>query len=155
MHSGRLWNNPQIRPKKGADKSAVAVVKSVRQLGCVSQDAEPPESVTTFRKGTKVLGPIRRERFRRAALRQANIRESKAPSMSKIQVKLLHQRSPFAVAIEDRSREEIERRERCARGDVWRLAKHICKLTEKEKATIFSLSDECQNTKVELYSEAI
>ena len=42
------------RPKKGGDRSAVAIVKSVRQLGCVSQDAEPPESATISRKGTKV-----------------------------------------------------------------------------------------------------
>ena len=41
------------------DKSAVAFVKSVRQLGCVSQDAEPPVSVSISRKGKKVLGPIR------------------------------------------------------------------------------------------------
>ena len=38
--------------KKGGDKSAAAIVKSVRQLSCVSQDAEPPESVAISRKGT-------------------------------------------------------------------------------------------------------
>ena len=64
---------PNKRPKKGGDKSAVAIVKSVRQLGCVSQDAEPPESVKISRKGPEVLGPIRRVRSTRAALRQANI----------------------------------------------------------------------------------
>ena len=41
----------------------------------VSQNAEPPESVSISWKGPKVLGPIRRLRFTRAALRQANIRE--------------------------------------------------------------------------------
>ena len=45
-------------------------MKSVRQLSCVSQDAEPPDSTTISRKGTKVLEPIRRVRFTRAALRQ-------------------------------------------------------------------------------------
>ena len=134
---------PNKRPKKGGDKSAVATVKSVRQLGCVSQDAEPPESVTISRKGTKVLGPIRRVRFTRAALREANIRESKGPSLKKIQVKSSHQRSPYAVKFEDRSQEETERQERCARGDAWKIAKNIYKLKETEKATFYSPSDEC------------
>ena len=57
------------RPEKGGDKNAVAIVKDVRQLGCVSQDAEPPESVSISRKGPKVFGPIRRVRFTRAAKR--------------------------------------------------------------------------------------
>ena len=82
-----LISQPNKRAKKGGDKSAVALAKSVRQLGCVSQDAEPPEPVTISRKGTKVLGPIRRVRFTRAALRQANIRDNKGPSLGKIQVK--------------------------------------------------------------------
>ena len=100
-------------------------MKSVRQLGCVSQDAEPPESVTISRKGTQVFGPIRRVRFTRDALRQANIRESKGPSLNKILVKSSHQRSPYAVKFEDRSQEETERQERCARGDARKLAKNI------------------------------
>ena len=83
--TGRLKNNQTKKPKKGDDKSAVAVVKSVRQLSCVSQDTEPPGSATISRKGTKVLEPIRRVRFTRAALRQANIRENKGPSLGKIQ----------------------------------------------------------------------
>ena len=40
------------KQKKGDDKSAVAVVKSVRHLSCASQDTEPPESAATSRKGT-------------------------------------------------------------------------------------------------------
>ena len=118
------------RPKKGGDKSAVAVVKSVRQL------QRPPESLPILRKCTKVLGSIRRVRFTRAALRQANLRESKGASLiDEIQVKVPHQRSPCALKFEDRSQEEMERQERSARGDAWRLAKNILKLKETEKAT--------------------
>ena len=113
------------RPKKGGDKSAAAIVKSVRQLSCVSKDAEPPESAATSRKGTQVFGPIRRVRFTRAALRQANIRENNGPSLNKIQVKIPHQRILHAMKLEDRSPGETEIQERCARGDAWRLAKHI------------------------------
>ena len=123
---------PNTGPKKGGDKSAVAVVKRVRQLGCVSQDAEPPESATISRKGTKGLGPIRRVRFTRAALCQANIRESKGPSLNIIQVKSSHRRSPY-VKFEDRSQDGTERQERCAREDAWKLAKNIYKLKKRKK----------------------
>ena len=64
------------------------------------------------------MASIRRVRFTRAALRQANIREE-GPSLNKIQVKLPHQRSPYVMKFEDRSQEETERQERCARGDAW------------------------------------
>ena len=50
--------------KKGGDKSAVVIAKSVRQLGCVMQDAEPPKSSAFSRKGTRVLGLIRRVHVR-------------------------------------------------------------------------------------------
>ena len=103
--------------------SAVAIVKSVRQLSCVSHDAEPPESAAISRKGTKVLRPIRRVRFSQSTPRQANIREKKGPSFGKIQVKIPHQRSPYALKFEDRSPMETVRQERCARGDAWELAK--------------------------------
>ena len=86
-------------------------MKDVRQLGCALKDTEPPESSLILRKGTKVLEPIRRVRFTRAALRQANIRENKSPSLGKIQVKISHQRSHHATKFEDRSQEEIERQE--------------------------------------------
>ena len=66
---------------------------------------EPPDSVTISWKGPKVLGPVRRVRFTRAALRQANIREHKGPSLGKVQVKIPHQRSPYAMKFEDRSPE--------------------------------------------------
>ena len=77
----KVEEQPNKKPKKVDDKSAVAIVKIVRQLICVSQDAEPPQSAAISGKGTKVLGPIRRVRFTNAALRQANIRESKGPSL--------------------------------------------------------------------------
>ena len=123
------------KSKKCDDKSAVAVVKSVRQLSCVSQDTEPPDSATISGKGTRTLRPVRRVRFTRAALRQANIRENKGSSLGKIQVKIPHQRSPCALKFEDRSPEEIARQERCARGDAWELAKKFLKLEKEDKAT--------------------
>ena len=101
-----------------------------------------PESFSILRKSTKVLGPIRRVLFTRAAQCQANTRENKGPSLNEIQVKLPHQRSPYAVKFEDRSQEEIERQERCARGDAWRLAKNISKIKETDKTTFLSPANE-------------
>ena len=45
--------------------------------------------------------------------------------------------SPF----EDRSQEETEWQERCARQAAWRLAKNILKLKEKQKTAFFSPSE--------------
>ena len=67
----------------------------------------------------KVLEPIQRVRFTKSTLRHASIREKKGTSLRKIDVKVLHQRSSYAVKFEDRSHEEIERQQRCARGKAW------------------------------------
>ena len=109
FRTGRLRNNQTKGRKKGGDKSAVALVKMYNSLGCVFQDTEPPESSSILRKGPKVLGPIRWVRPTKATQRHADIRENKGPSLNKIQVKLLHQRSPHAVQFEDRSQEDTEK----------------------------------------------
>ena len=87
-----------------------------------------------LRKCTKVLRSIRLVRFTRAKQRLANIRESTGPSIGKVQLKVLHQRSLYSSNFEDRSQEEIDRQERCARGDAWRLAMNFLKLKEKDKS---------------------
>ena len=109
-----------------------------RQLGCVSQDVEPPESAAILRKSTTVLGSIRRIRFTRATQRQANIRENKGPLLGKNPSSV----QSYAMKFEDRSQEETERQERCARGDTWRLAKKILMLKQTDKATFFSPTNE-------------
>ena len=86
----------------------------------------------------KVLGPIRKIRFTKSTPRQANMQEMKGPSHGKLQVKHPHQRSRCAVKFEDRSQEETERQQRCARSKAWKLAKNIYKLREKDKATFYS-----------------
>ena len=50
-----------------------------------------------------------------------------------------HQRSPYAVKFDDRSQEDTERQERCARGAAWRLAKNLYKLRVKDKTTLLPL----------------
>ena len=113
---------PNRRPKKGypkrresEDKSAVAIVKSVSQLGlCITRLRCTP------------------------TLRHASIGDRKGPSLGKIQVKPRHQRSHNATKFEDRSHEETERQERCAQSKAWDLAKNIYKLKANDKATFFS-----------------
>ena len=90
----------------------------------------------------KVLALIGRVRFTQSTLRQASIREKKGPSLGKLQVKVPHQRSPYAVKFEDRSHEETERQQRCARSKAWNLAKNMYKLKEKDKATFCSPAEE-------------
>ena len=98
-------------------KNAVAIVKSVSQLGCVSQYSDALVSQGRKSRGSpmqKVLEPIQSVRFTESTLRQASIPEKKGPSLGKIQVKVPHQRSPYAMKFEDRSHEETGRQQRCA-----------------------------------------
>ena len=52
-----------------------------------------------------------------------------------------HQRNPSAPKFEDRSQDETEWQERCAREAAWRLARNIPKLKEKRKIAFFSPSE--------------
>ena len=106
----KVDEQPNKKPKKSYhspkgrasdDKNAVAVVKTVAQLGCVSQDSELLDSQRGKQAQgdpmQKVLRPIRRIRFTQSTLCQASLREKKGPSLGKINVKAAHQRSPLAM----------------------------------------------------------
>ena len=131
---------PSKKSKKNGDKSAVAMLKITRQLGSVSQDMEPPKSRTISRKSSNVLKPIRCVRFTKAVVRHANIRDQN-PSVGMVCPGAPHERNPNAPKFEDRSQEETEWRERCARQAAWNLAKSVLKLKEHERATFFSPSE--------------
>ena len=118
------------RFKENGDKSAMAMQKSTRQLGCVFQDMEPPKSSSILRKSSNILKPFRCVQFRKDVVRHGNIRDQN-PSLGMICPGDPHQRNPNAPKYEDRSREETECQERCAREAAWRLAKSILKLKEK------------------------
>ena len=66
---------PGERSKKNGDKSAVAMLKSAPQLGCVFQDMEPPKSSSILQKSSNIWKPIRCVRFTNAVVRHANIRD--------------------------------------------------------------------------------
>ena len=107
---------------------------------CVFQDIGPPKSSAILRKGSKFLGPIRRVRFTRPALRQANIRENKGPSLNKNTVQTSSSAQSLRCEILRQDlQERLQRQERCARGDAWRLARNIYKLKEWTKPHSFRL----------------
>ena len=124
MRIARLMNSLAKGPKKNGDKSAVAMLKITRQLGCVCQDMEPPKSSSILQNSSDTREPIRCVKFTKAVLRHANIRDQN-PSLGMICPGDPHQRSPNAPKFEDRSQEETEWQERCAREAAWRLAKNI------------------------------
>ena len=131
---------PCEKSQKNGDKSAVAMLKITRQLGCVSQDMEPPKSSSILRKSSNILKPIRCVRFTKAVARHGNIRDQN-PSLGMICPGDPYQLNPNPSKFEDRSQEETEWRERCAREAAWKLAKNIMKLKEKHKTAFFSPSE--------------
>ena len=122
---------PSKRSKKNGDKSAVAMLKITRQLACVFQDTEPPKSSSILRKSSNIRKPIRCVRFTKAVVRHADIGDQN-PSLGMIFPGDPHQRNPNAPKFEDRSQEETQWQERCAREAAWRLDKKILKLKEKQ-----------------------
>ena len=136
----QVEEQPSKRSKKNGDKSAAAMLKSTRQMGCVFQDIEPPKSPSIFRKSSNIRKPIRCVKFTKAVVRHADIRDQN-PSLGMICPGDPHQRNPNAPKFEDRSQEETEWQERCAREAAWRLAKSILKLKEHERAAFFSPSE--------------
>ena len=136
----QVEERPSRRSEKNGDKSAVAMLKSTRQLGSVFQDMEPPKSSSILRKSSDIRKPIRCVQFTKAVVRHADIRDQN-PSLGMICPGDPHQRNRHAPKFEDRSQEETEWQERCAREAAWRLAKSILKLKEKNKAAFFSPSE--------------
>ena len=93
--------------KKIGDKSAVAILKSTRQLGCIFQDMEPPKSSSILRKSSNIRKPIRCVQFTKAVVRHADTRDQN-PSVGVICPGAPHQRNPNAPTFENRSQEETE-----------------------------------------------
>ena len=101
---------------------------------------EPPKSSSILRKSSNIRKPIRCVQFAKAVVRHAYMRDQNR-SLGMICPSDPHQRSADAPKFEDRSQEETEWQERCAREAAWRLAKRILKLKEKKKAAFFSPSE--------------
>ena len=131
---------PSKRSEKNGDSSAVAMLKITRQLGCVFQDMELPKSSSILRKSSNLQKPIRCVQFTKAVVRHADIPDQN-PSLEIICPGDPQQRNPNAPKFEDPSQEETAWQERYAREAVWKLAKFILKLKEKDKTAFFSPSE--------------
>ena len=87
--------------------------------------------------------PIQRVKLTKAIARHTKVREQN-PSFGLICPGELHQRSPNAPKLEDRSQEETEWQEQGAREAAWKLAKSVSKLKEETRAAFFSpLENRC------------
>ena len=103
----QVEEQPGKKSEKNGDKSAVAMLKCTRQLGCVFQEMVPPKSWSILRNGSNIRKPIQCVRFEKAVARHADIRDQN-PSLGLICPGEPHQRSPNAPKFEDRSLEETE-----------------------------------------------
>ena len=130
----QVEEQPSKMSTKNGNKSAVAMSKNIRQLGCLFHDMEPPNFTSILRKSSDIRKPIRCVRFTKVVLRRTKIRDQN-PSFGYICPGEPHQRSPNAPKFEDRSQEEIEWQERCAREAAWRLAKSILKKEKKQHSS--------------------
>ena len=145
---------PRKRSKNNDDKSAVAMLKkhelydrtekpvvcrdtrheqgqgpvvcnssNTRQLGCVFQDMEP-RKLSILRKSSDMQKPIQRVKFTKAVAHHAKLRDQN-PSLGYICPGEPHERSSNAPKFEDRSQEETEWQERCAREAAWTVAESV------------------------------
>ena len=112
MRIARLMNSLGQGLKRMVTKSAVAMLKITRQLGCVFQDMEPLKSSSILRKSLDIRKPIRCVRFTKAVVCHADIRDQN-PSLGMICPGEPHQRNPNAPKFEDRSQEDRVARARC------------------------------------------
>ena len=109
-------------------------------MGSVFQDMVPPKSSSVLWKSSNTRKPIQCVQFTKAVVRHANIRDQN-PSLGMICPSDPHRRNPNVPRFEDRSQEETEWQERCAREAAWRLAESIPILKEKNKTAFFSPSE--------------
>ena len=134
-----------FQKRKSDDKGAVAIVKTVPQLGSVSQDSEPSELPKSVKyRGNprhKVWGSIPRVRFKQSTIRQASIREKRT-----IAWKNTSQDSSSARALRCEIWGHISTRDRRTRAMLRRKGIESCqtyfKLKEKDKPTFYSPAEE-------------
>ena len=127
---------PSEKSKKCCGKGSVASPKESKQLGCVSQDAEPPKKSSLRKRGK--LGSNFTVTFCQGTwhhLKKSGKKGSIARSYSKVSTS---RTQSVCAKFEDRTLQEDLHQERCARREAWDLAKHVHKLKTKDKATFHS-----------------
>ena len=125
--------------KKNGDKSEVYYAENYTTNGLrISRNgAAEVYNDSAEELNSNILKPIRGVRFTEAVVRHANIRDPNR-SLGMICPGDPHQRNPNAPKFEDRSQEETELQERCAREAAWRLAESIQKLKENKASILLT-----------------
>ena len=138
LHTGRLRYNPAKSRRRMVTKVQYSCIERRTTVGLRISGNRAAGIFIDFTEEHICLGTNSTSTIHKSYAASCKRPRKKGPSLGKIQVQVLHQRSPCAMKFEDRSQEEIERQERGA----WRLAKNILQLQESDKATFFSPANE-------------
>ena len=125
-----------VKSKRSGGKWSVALLKESFQLSGVFQASYPRKS---FQSEPGKLGTEREVKFSNGTWHQIKIRERKGPSRGITRKCARHERSLCAPKFEERSHEEISRREGCARRAAWYFAKKHLQAQEFRQSFVFLL----------------
>ena len=139
----KVEEQPNKKPEKGGDKSAVAILKKVCDSGVAYHWTQSRQNLQRFLgRATKFWDQFDEcDSQGLHCVKQTNIRGNGGPSLSQIQVKILHQRSPFALKFEDLKKRLKDKSDVPAetRGDLPNI---FTSSKEKDKATFYSTAEE-------------
>ena len=116
----QVQEQPSKRSEKNGDKKCSGYVEMCTTIGLRISGYGAAEVFIDLRKSSNIRKPIRCVKFTKAVVRDADIRYQN-PSLGMICPGDPHQRDPNAPKFEDRSQEETEWQERCAREAAWKL----------------------------------
>ena len=134
LYTSTLKVNPAENQKKGWWQKCSGYIERCITVGLRISGHRAAGIFTDFTEEPKSLGITSTSAIHKSCAASCqHPRKQKRPSLGKNQVKVPHQLSPYALKFEDRSQEETERQERCARGDACKLAKNILELKKRTK----------------------
>ena len=101
----KVEEQPNTMPKKGRwQKCSGCIERCATVELCISRRTAAGIFIDFNGRAQKSWDQFQ---FTKVTQRHADIRENKGPSLGKMQVKILHQRSPYAMKFEDKCQEEI------------------------------------------------
>ena len=127
---------PNKKSKKGGAKGSVSILNESFQLGCLSHDSFPRNSI--LRESGKLESKHTVETLQKALGSKSKFGKERGPSRGLIQKCALHERGACSPKFEERAHEETLHQEICARKASWDLAKNIYKLKNFDKNYILS-----------------
>ena len=131
---------PNERPKKGYFPKKKRKL-GLRRCGCCEKRVTIGLRITRLRctrfsrrktvlwkPGAISLGTNSKNTIHSVYATSSKYAGKQGPSLGKNRLKNPHQRSPCAMKFDNRSHEETERQQQCARSKAWNFAKHVYKL---------------------------